>query len=173
MGKMRKVNFPSHGLQEVFRSRGAAEHVMVCVCMCICECLNVFYWFVFIASFAHIWLVARNGQRLTKVIFININWDIRVDWLFIWFAKCHVVSFLKIGGSQTARFAYFHSYRSRKHCDWIDFSAGFALTLADFSLGLGLAGWKTEFFFCYHRAGIVSASKRYLPWRLAVSLAKR
>lgn len=55
------------------------------------------------------------NEKLTKMIFINVDWYIGIDWLFIWFPERHVVSLLKIGGPQSASLADFYSYCSRKH----------------------------------------------------------
>lgn len=54
-------------------------------------------------------------EKLTEMIFINVNWYIRIDWLFIWFSERHIVSLLEIGGPQSASLADFYSYCSRKH----------------------------------------------------------
>lgn len=60
------------------------------------------------------WFDHKNG-KLTEMIFINVDWYIRIDWLFIWFSERHIVSLLKIGGPQSASLADFYSYCSRKH----------------------------------------------------------
>lgn len=59
--------------------------------------------------------LVHERDRLTEMIFVDIDRHIRIDQLFVRFAKGHVVSPLEVGGPQAAGLAQLDADRSREH----------------------------------------------------------